>query len=453
MKTLNGPADDQTQIVSKSDDHTRIIPRPPQAGSAGIISAQSARSRIRPQPYTDPFLATKMCLPDLPHAETTSPVIQALWPILAIVPELRQIRPEKALGALPEAIKRIMETALRRLDETGASPQLKQDASYIVCALIDETALNSNWGELCHWAQQPLLSQFHQETYGGERFFDLLDANLVQPHRHTDMLTLHYFCLSLGFMGRLRLDPVGPTKLAQYRAQVYSVLPDAIKAPTGMPSESHKPKTAIRTSLQNFIPAWIYSATLILIAFGIFSVLSNSLNRETDELRQQLAELVPTPARALKQEGKIRQEILQLRQQLQSEIEQGAVAVENYSTHTEIVLSGDALFASGSATIAKAYHPILFKISKTLSKTPGRIVVAGHTDNQAIRTAQFPSNWHLSLARATAVVAFLEQSALFKAVLLPEGRGATTPVHNNKTPDSRAQNRRVVIEIYYGAKA
>ncbi|MFA6808054.1 MAG: flagellar motor protein MotB, partial [Eubacteriales bacterium] len=62
------------------------------------------------------------------------------------------------------------------------------------------------------------------------------------------------------------------------------------------------------------------------------------------------------------------------------------------------------LFDSGSAIITPTAHTILEKISTVLAATPNYIKIEGHTDNLPIHTAQFSSNWELSVLRATNVV-------------------------------------------------
>jgi chemotaxis protein MotB len=74
--------------------------------------------------------------------------------------------------------------------------------------------------------------------------------------------------------------------------------------------------------------------------------------------------------------------------------------------------------------------------------------VEGHTDNVPIRTAQFPSNWELSAARAVIVVRVLsELYGVPTGHLSAVGHADTRPVIENLTPQARAKNRRVEIII------
>jgi type VI secretion system protein ImpK len=82
-----------------------------------------------------------------------------------------------------------------------------------------------------------------------------------------------------------------------------------------------------------------------------------------------------------------------------------------------------------------------------LAAVPGRIVVTGHTDNKRIRSALFPSNWHLSEARARSVLQLLVARHVAAERIASEGRADSEPVQPNDTPAHLAMNRRVEITL------
>ena len=73
------------------------------------------------------------------------------------------------------------------------------------------------------------------------------------------------------------------------------------------------------------------------------------------------------------------------------------------------------------------------------------MAVAGHTDSIPIRTIRFPSNWHLSLARAEAVLRILSRQLSDSSRLVADGRADTEPVAPNDTPNGRERNRRIEL--------
>ena len=81
---------------------------------------------------------------------------------------------------------------------------------------------------------------------------------------------------------------------------------------------------------------------------------------------------------------------------------------------------------------------------------PNAIEVEGHTDNRAIETAAYPSNWELSAARASRVVRLLVASGIEEKRLLAIGHGANRPVASNDTTQGRLRNRRVEIQVLSG---
>ena len=72
-------------------------------------------------------------------------------------------------------------------------------------------------------------------------------------------------------------------------------------------------------------------------------------------------------------------------------------------------------------------------------------MVAGHTDNQPIRTAEFKNNWFLSTARANSVVQFMIKQGFPAKNLAAAGYGEFDPVAKNDTDDNRELNRRIEI--------
>ncbi len=113
-----------------------------------------------------------------------------------------------------------------------------------------------------------------------------------------------------------------------------------------------------------------------------------------------------------------------------------------------VSLVDSQFFTSGSAMIRPEAVPILSKIAKHLRGLPNDVQVEGHTDNAPIRTPQFPSNWELSSARASAVVRFfIEKGGIKPATLSARGYAEHRPVASNRTNDGRKRNRRVDIIV------
>jgi chemotaxis protein MotB len=107
-------------------------------------------------------------------------------------------------------------------------------------------------------------------------------------------------------------------------------------------------------------------------------------------------------------------------------------------------VSGEVLFASGSASLNPEAFPIFDKMVTIFADYPDfTINIKGHTDNVPIATPQFPSNWELSAIRATTVLKYLISKGIQAQRLTATGYGEILPLFPNTTDDHRAVNRRV----------
>lgn len=120
--------------------------------------------------------------------------------------------------------------------------------------------------------------------------------------------------------------------------------------------------------------------------------------------------------------------------------------------HVSIVDS--VMFQSGRAELLPTAEAILVKVAEVLTPLAQLIVVEGHTDNRPIQTAQFPSNWELSGARASSVVRFFlnQSTALGPELYETIGYAEFRPEESNDTPEGRARNRRVEIHFSHAGR-
>ncbi|MFH0899327.1 MAG: flagellar motor protein MotB [Pseudomonadota bacterium] len=115
-----------------------------------------------------------------------------------------------------------------------------------------------------------------------------------------------------------------------------------------------------------------------------------------------------------------------------------------------VSLAEAGFFSSGSATIDDKGLDLLNMIAGRLSGEPYPVAVEGHTDNQPVRGGSFRSNWELSTARATHVIAHMIERNQFDASRLSaSGYGEHRAIGDNSTEEGRAKNRRVDLVVQY----
>lgn len=108
-------------------------------------------------------------------------------------------------------------------------------------------------------------------------------------------------------------------------------------------------------------------------------------------------------------------------------------------------------FQTGRADLSGAAAALMGRVARVLVPLPNAVRVEGHTDDTPIHTARFTSNWDLSTARATEVVAFFIAAGLAPTRLSAAGYSEFHPRALNTTSDGRARNRRVDIVILNAA--
>lgn len=113
-----------------------------------------------------------------------------------------------------------------------------------------------------------------------------------------------------------------------------------------------------------------------------------------------------------------------------------------------IQLRDNILFETSKSDLRSESKEILDSIAALISSMNNNIVVEGHTDNRPINTAEFPSNWELSVDRAVNVVRyFVENGKIDPSRLSATGYGEFQPIVDNDTEENMEKNRRVNILI------
>src|SRR5215470_9724039 len=126
----------------------------------------------------------------------------------------------------------------------------------------------------------------------------------------------------------------------------------------------------------------------------------------------------------------------------------GKIQIRMEARGLVVSLAEAGFFASGSAGVrTDAVEPLL-ALGRTFDDPSFRVTVEGHTDNVPVKNAKFGSNWELSTARASTVIALLiEKGGISPTRLSAAGYGEFKPVAPNDSDDGRARNRRVDIVI------
>jgi type VI secretion system protein ImpK len=386
-------------------------------------------------------------LPELPAHASLNPLVQAAAPLLSAAPRLRAtLRHPDPAGLrvqLVESVKRFESVARAQ----GLPNEQVVAARYILCTLLDESASSTPWGGSGAWSSQSLLVHFHNEAWGGEKVFQLLTRLVENPSQHRSLLELVYAVLSLGFEGRYKVLNDGKAQLDSVRERLAGKLRELAGPAERELSPQWQGVAAAPARLSDGVPLWAVAAVLAGVLLALFLVLRLTLNAQTDATFTSLQSIdtkvlaaPPAPPPAVAPPPR-------LAQLLKTDIDAGALEVKDLADRSVVTLRGDGVFDPGSADLSGKVRPLFERIGAALNQVPGQVQIAGHTDNQPIRSLRFPSNWHLSKDRANSVKALL--GAFVKPERLSaEGRADTEPLADNGSADGRARNRRVEITLF-----
>ncbi len=136
-----------------------------------------------------------------------------------------------------------------------------------------------------------------------------------------------------------------------------------------------------------------------------------------------------------------------IRYELVPFIDDGLITVNNTNNKIEVEIKSEMLFSSGEARLKSEVIPVLSNLATIFTTFNNPVQVEGFTDDQPIKTMQFPSNWELSAARAASVVHLLMRKGIDPARMSATGYAEFKPIADNSTKEGRQQNRRVMIVI------
>lgn len=194
-----------------------------------------------------------------------NPIVNNATTLIAVFEKTRQSVSHPDVGGLHKRLTHEIRQFETRLKEIGVKPEIVLSVRYSICTALDEAVLNTPWGSESAWPQRSLLSVFHNETAGGEKFFQILDRMLEYPSENIDILEFLYILLSLGFEGKYRVIHRGRDRIEQLRDELFSI----IRRQRGDYERSLSPNWQglgqIRNSLTSYIPLWVVASILCAV--------------------------------------------------------------------------------------------------------------------------------------------------------------------------------------------
>jgi len=373
-------------------------------------------------------------------------LVAAANPLINAIPQIRH----SVSHDDPARLRQQLIDQIRRFElscqQSGLSYEVIVGAHYCLCTALDEAAALTPWGSRGVWTSNGLLVTFHNETWGGEKFFQLLAKLSQNPRQHILLLELIYFCLLLGFEGRYRVLDNGRSQLETIKQRLLQMIKSVRGSYPAALSPHPTDQPVLRKLWRPMIPLWACAAVAGFAACLFYIVLNWRLGDYTSPV---LASIYQTalPEVKISNPAPPPPATLNLKAFLKPEIDAGLVAVRDEADQSVVTLKGDGLFASASTEVRGRYDAVIQRIAAAMNNVSGKILVIGYSDNVPIRSARFASNYELSLARAQSVQTLLQQQLAQPSRVKAEGRGESHPLVPNTSAENRARNRRVEITL------
>lgn len=427
-----------------SGDRTVMIPTPGGRGQIDYEQAQPLRT-----------VGSVMAIEEISSLSSGMNLLEnAAFEILALLSAIRNYETKLSAEALKLKLIELIKVFEKKAYEANVDSKEIEIARYLLCATADEFVLNTPLGANNNWSRHSLLSYFHAETWGGENFFVILGNLEKSPRSNIDLLEIVYICLALGFEGKFAIEPDRASKLQELQNGLYRTITQ-IRGAIPKPVSIHwKGEEVVAERVRKTLPLWVLAVFLLAILCVVYFYLLIRVNDQSS------FSLLNASRTLTEQHGEFRVQVPELDESifvrisrlLAREIEQQQVSLSDRQNQIRIVINTDQLFRSGSAVVESEYARLLKHIGTELMDVEGRIIVEGHTDSIPINTLRFPSNWHLSQARAEQVKGLLERAGNEVGRYSIDAKADTQPVAGNDTPAGRAQNRRVELVLLPNSK-
>lgn len=228
---------------------------------------------------------------DLSGLNGLNPLVNAASTLLAVFSKTRDALNHPNVGGLHQQLDREIKNFEIKAKSEGIKENNVMVARYLLCTILDEAVLNTPWGAESAWNQRTLLSIFHNETAGGEKFFAVLDRLRSSPSENIEVLELAYICLSLGYEGKYRVISRGREHLEQLRDDIFHIIRSYRGEYERALSPSWQGIGNARRTLSNYVPMWVVTSIIVGMMVLTFTGFRYWLDQSSSGVSQQFIDI------------------------------------------------------------------------------------------------------------------------------------------------------------------
>lgn len=258
-------------------DSSRTVIKPAPGGRKGTYDAANPSVAAPPasagvMPQSQAAHDARRSVAEL-RGSDINPLVNAATPLISFAAQFRMALAQPDVTALREEVVQQLRTFEDRARANHYEPTTVLTARYLLCTFLDECVLSTPWGSDGNWASSTLLITFHNDAWGGEKFFQVLQRLLEDPATNLHLLELAYLCLAFGFQGKYAIEDRGAVHLTEIQERTYRAIQQQhgeVEKDLSLHWHGVRDK---RHVLVKYVPLWVVAAfagVLLLIVYSGF---------------------------------------------------------------------------------------------------------------------------------------------------------------------------------------
>ncbi|MCE0559223.1 MULTISPECIES: type IVB secretion system protein IcmH/DotU [unclassified Motilimonas] len=222
------------------------------------------------------------------RGNTDNGLIDAALPLIGMVIRVRKLAYLDDVSRLYSQTVNEISAIEIELNERGYENAIIIAYRYVLCSFIDEAVMGTEWGSHSEWAEHSLLTRFHNETWGGEKVFTILNRLQDEPTRYQDILEFIFLCFNLGFEGRYKVLVNGKDEYKQIVGSLYDLLKKHRREPSRQLTNALNNVANTKYRLSKQLPVWSVFALFGGVILTAFIFYSWSLHSKSSMVLEQL---------------------------------------------------------------------------------------------------------------------------------------------------------------------
>jgi type VI secretion system protein ImpK len=212
-----------------------------------------------------------------------NPLCDPAMPLMGLVIRLHTLDRHEDVAGLYQSVYNHITAVMEEVNQLDYEPGTLKAYSYSLCQLLDEIVMGTAWGKSSAWSHRSLLSAFHQDAWGGEKFFTLLTRMSTDAAKYQHVLEFMYLCLCMGLKGKYGNQAKGDDEVQKIITQLHGTL-SPLRGETSKrltdPLTNVAPRNyRIKRSWPLWTP-WALATVVLITAYTFYSMRLNAITQE-----------------------------------------------------------------------------------------------------------------------------------------------------------------------------